>query len=188
MPGICALMGATRLASGYFQHFTPYPSASAHCHIKPIPLGVSPYVLAATRTSVRGRPPRSGLMSLCSYVLMFPALAAAMSRYGVSPYVSYSMGRSHHTKVMFLMFLCLRGKRKTACFRAKRKEICPRAKRKEKNNVTSTNPIYSACFGIFTAIASIMRRYTPLSSSMRFASWRVSSLICSIVPTCLLIL
>ena len=24
-------------------------------------------------------------------------------RYGVSPYVSYSMGRSPHTKVMFLM-------------------------------------------------------------------------------------
>ena len=86
------------------------------------------------------------------------------------------------------MFLCLRGKRKTACSRAKRKAIYLRAKRKEKNNVTSTCPIYSACFGIFTDMASIMRRYTPLSSSMRFASWRVSSLICSIVPTCLLML
>ena len=94
MPGLCALMGATRLASGYFQHFNPYSSALAHCHIsslayQPILLGVSPYVLAATRTSVRGRAPRSGLMSLCSYVLMFPALAAAKPRYGVSPYVSY---------------------------------------------------------------------------------------------------
>ena len=78
-------------------------SISIHQHIKPILLGVSPYVLSATRTSVRGRPPRSGLMSLCSYVLMFPALAAAKPRYGVSPYVSYSMGRSPHTKVMFLM-------------------------------------------------------------------------------------
>ena len=29
-----------------------------------------------TRTIVRGRPPRSGLMFLCSYVLMSPALAA----------------------------------------------------------------------------------------------------------------
>ena len=108
MPGLCALMGATRLASGYFQHFNPYSSASAHCHIsslayQPILLGVSPYVLSATRTSVRGRPPRSGLMSLCAYVLMFPALAAAKPRYGVSPYVSYSMGRSPHTKVMSLM-------------------------------------------------------------------------------------
>ena len=33
--------------------------------------------LEATRTIVRGRQPRSGLMSLCSYVLMFSALAAA---------------------------------------------------------------------------------------------------------------
>ena len=32
--------------------------------------------------------PRSGLMSLCSYVLLFTALAAAKLRYGVSPYVS----------------------------------------------------------------------------------------------------
>ncbi len=39
-------------------------------------LGVSPYVLEATRTIVRGLQPRSGLMSLCSYVLMFSALAA----------------------------------------------------------------------------------------------------------------
>ena len=49
------------------------------------PLGVSPYVLEATRTSVRGLQPRSGLMSLCPYVLMFTALAAAKPRYGVSP-------------------------------------------------------------------------------------------------------
>ena len=105
--------GVASLALGYVLHwaFSPpfkHVTASAHCHIsslayQPILLGVSPYVLAATRTSVRGRPPRSGLMSLCSYVLMFPALAAAKPRYGVSPYVSYSMGRSPHTKVMFLM-------------------------------------------------------------------------------------
>ena len=179
---MCSIGPSARLSSTSrrqpHQHISPLA-------FQPITLGVSPYVLAATRTSVRGRPPRSGLMSLCSYVLMLPALAAAMPRYGVSPYVSYSMGRSPHTKVMFL---CLRGKRKTACSRAKRKAICPRTKRKAKNNVTSTSPIYSACFGIFTAMASIMRRYTPLSSSMRFASWRVSSLICSIVPTCLLML
>ena len=31
-------------------------------------------------------------MSLCSYVLLFTALAAAEPRYGVSPYVSYSLG------------------------------------------------------------------------------------------------
>ena len=64
--------------------------------------------LEATRTLVRGRQPRSGLicflcslcsyvpavsaskprsglMSLCSYVLMFPALAAAKSHLGVCP-------------------------------------------------------------------------------------------------------
>ena len=44
--------------------------------LKSLPLGVSPYVLEATRTLVRGLQPRSGLMSLCSYVLMFTALAA----------------------------------------------------------------------------------------------------------------
>ena len=35
--------------------------------------------------SVRGRQPRSGLMPLCSYVLLFPALAANKPRYGISP-------------------------------------------------------------------------------------------------------
>ena len=100
--------GVATLALGYVLHwaFSPpfkHVTASATSAYQPIILGVSPYVLAATRTSVRGRPPRSGLMSLCSYVLMFPALAAAKPRYGVSPYVSYSMGRSPHTKVMFLM-------------------------------------------------------------------------------------
>ena len=35
--------------------------------------------LEATRTSVRGLQPRSGLMSFCSYVLMFSALAAKAS-------------------------------------------------------------------------------------------------------------
>ena len=153
-----------------------------HQHIsplayQPITLGVSPYVLAATRTSVRGRAPRSGLMSLCSYVLMFPALAAAKPRYGVSPYVSYSMGRSPIPKLCLLCSLCSY----VSAVSAKQSVSALSAK---KNNV----PTYSACFGIFTAMASIMRRYTPLSSSMRFASWRVSSLICSIVPTCLLIL
>ena len=53
--------------------------------------GVSPYVSWATRTLVRGRQPRSGLIcflcSLCSYVLLFTALAAARQRYGVSPLV-----------------------------------------------------------------------------------------------------
>ena len=67
--------------------------------------------LEATRTQVRGRPPRSGLICLlcslcslcsrgkrqaqtsnllflCSSVLMSPALAVSDSRYGVSPYVS----------------------------------------------------------------------------------------------------
>ena len=44
----------------------------------------SPYVLEATWTSVRGLLPRSGLMSLCPFVLMFTALAAAKPRYGVS--------------------------------------------------------------------------------------------------------
>ena len=67
--------------------------------------------LEATRTIVRGRQPRSGLVCflcklmllmspalsgkheryllfLCSYVLMSPALAADKTRYGVSPYVS----------------------------------------------------------------------------------------------------
>ena len=52
--------------------------------------GVSPYVSWATRTLVRGQP-RSGLIcflcSLCSYVLLFTALAAARQRYGVSPLV-----------------------------------------------------------------------------------------------------
>ena len=42
--------------------------------------GVSPYVLEATRTIVRGLQPRSGLMFLCPYVLMFTALAAAKQR------------------------------------------------------------------------------------------------------------
>ena len=61
--------------------------------------------LEATRTLVRGRQPRSGLICylcklmflcsrgkrliqtfiFCSYVLLFPALAAAKPRYGVSP-------------------------------------------------------------------------------------------------------
>ena len=108
--------GVASLALGYVLHWAFSPpfkhvtasATSAYQPIsplayQPITLGVSPYVLAATRTSVRGRPPRSGLMSLCAYVLMFPALAAAKPRYGVSPYVSYSMGRSPHTKVMFLM-------------------------------------------------------------------------------------
>ncbi len=35
--------------------------------------------LEATRKSVRDRQPRSGLMSFCSYVLMFSALAAKAS-------------------------------------------------------------------------------------------------------------
>ena len=48
-------------------------------------LGVSPYVLEATRTLVRGLQPQSGLMFLCPYVLMSPALAAAKQRYGVTP-------------------------------------------------------------------------------------------------------
>ena len=53
--------------------------------------------LEATRTLVRGLLPRSALMFLCPYVLMSPALAAAKQRYGVSPYVSYSLERSSQT-------------------------------------------------------------------------------------------
>ncbi len=44
----------------------------------------SPYVLEATWTLVRGLQLRSTLMSLCPFVLMFTALAAAKPRYGVS--------------------------------------------------------------------------------------------------------
>ena len=169
MPGICALMGATwnQGKHCYARDLRSNGGDASRVGIfsayQPIAIGVSPYVLAATRTSVRGRPPRSGLMSLCSYVLMFPALAAAMPRYGVSPYVSY---------VAYVL-------------------MSPhKAQSKEQRHINKSHnvPTYSACFGIFTAMASIMRRYTPLSSSMRLASWRVSSLICSIVPTCLLML
>ena len=41
------------------------------------------------QTSVRGYQPRSGLMSFCSYVLLFSALAAAKQRYGVSQLAYY---------------------------------------------------------------------------------------------------
>ena len=39
-------------------------------------LGVSPYVLEATRTIIRGLQPRSGLMSLCSYVFRVSGIRA----------------------------------------------------------------------------------------------------------------
>ena len=52
------------------------------------PLGASPYVPSGHADVSPWPQPRSGLMSLCSYVLLFPALAAAKPPYGVSPYVS----------------------------------------------------------------------------------------------------
>ena len=100
--------GVATLALGYVLHwaFSPpfkHVTASATSAYQPISISthnprrqplcscghadVSPWPSAAQRP----------------YVLMFPALAAAMPRYGVSPYFSYSMGRSPHTKVMFLM-------------------------------------------------------------------------------------
>ena len=65
-------------------------------------LGVRPYVPYRLRRSLRlqlcilcnlcSRGKRqaqtSNLLSFCPYVLLFPALAAAQPRYGVSPYVS----------------------------------------------------------------------------------------------------
>ena len=50
--------------------------------------------------------PRSGLMSLCSYVLLFSALAAASPRYGASPYVSCCLRRSLRRYICFLCSLC----------------------------------------------------------------------------------
>ena len=50
--------------------------------------------LEATRTIVRGRQPRSGLMSLCPYVLLFPALAAAELPLGDSLYALRVSGLS----------------------------------------------------------------------------------------------
>ena len=52
------------------------------------PHGVSPYVPSGHADASPWPQPRSGLMSLCPYVLLFPALAATKLRYGVSPYVS----------------------------------------------------------------------------------------------------
>ena len=58
-------------------------------------LGVSPYVLEATRTIVRGLQPRSDLMFFCPYVLMSPALAAntryakALAHYYISSFPHY---------------------------------------------------------------------------------------------------
>ena len=86
----------TRFASPQKQSTAPSASASALMFLE------------ATRTPVRGRPPRSGLicllcslcsyvfrakrqartsylMSFCPYVLLFPALAASAPRYGDSP-------------------------------------------------------------------------------------------------------
>ena len=111
--------------------------------------GVALMSLEATRTIVRGRQPRSGLVCflcklmllmfsavsgkheryllfLCSYVLLFSALAANMRlttnnpRYGVSPYVSWATrtlvrGQPRSglvcflCKLMLLMFSALSG-------------------------------------------------------------------------------
>ena len=51
-------------------------------------LGASPYVSSGHADVSPWLQPRSVLMFLCPYVLLFPALAAASPRYGVSPYVS----------------------------------------------------------------------------------------------------
>ena len=51
-------------------------------------LGVRPYVPFGHADVSPWPQPRSGLMSLCPYVLLFPALAAAKPPYGASPYVS----------------------------------------------------------------------------------------------------
>ena len=51
-------------------------------------LGASPYVPSGHADVSPWPQPRSGLMSLCPSVLLFPALAAINPRYGVSPYVS----------------------------------------------------------------------------------------------------
>ena len=42
-----------------------------------------PFIFCSLRELADGQP-RSGLMFLCSFVLLFTALAAAMIRYGVS--------------------------------------------------------------------------------------------------------
>ena len=53
-----------------------------------LPLGASPYVPSGHADVSPWPQPRSGLMSFCPSVLLFPALAATNPRYGVSPYVS----------------------------------------------------------------------------------------------------
>ena len=90
---------------------SPFSLAAAKLHY-----GVSPYVLETTRTLVRGLQPRSGLMFLCSFVLLFPALAAAKLRYGVSlmslcPYVYRVSGKSQNSwdvlPPLVVAFFCL---------------------------------------------------------------------------------
>ncbi len=51
--------------------------------------GVSPYVLEATRTIVRGLQPRSGLMSLCSYVFRVSGCQATLRRLPISILAPY---------------------------------------------------------------------------------------------------
>ena len=161
--------GVASLALGYVLHwaFSPpfkHVTASATSAYQPI--------------SISTHNPRRQPLCSCGHADVSPWPSAAQRPYVLMllcPYVSRVSGSHATLRRQPLCFLC---------------SLCSyvSAVSAKKNNVTSTSPIYSACFGIFTAMASIMRRYTPLSSSMRFASWRVSSLICSIVPTCLLML
>ena len=69
-------------------------------------LGVSPYVLEATRTSVRGCQPRSGLMFLCSFVFR---VSGCHKRYILCSYVPAVSGK-HERYILcsyVLMFFCL---------------------------------------------------------------------------------
>ena len=52
--------------------------------LKSLPLGVSPYVLEATRTIVRGLQPRSGLMFLCSFVSRVSGCQTTLRRQFIS--------------------------------------------------------------------------------------------------------
>gem|GEM_PF-1430873 len=53
------------------------------------PLGVSPYVLETTRTSVRGLQPRSGLMFLCPYVFRVSGCQVTLRRQSIRAYQAH---------------------------------------------------------------------------------------------------
>ena len=85
-----------------------------------LPLGASPYVPSGHADVSPWPQPRSGLMSLCPSVLLFPALAATNPRYGASLMSleatrTIVRGRQPLSGLMCilckLMFLCSRGKR-----------------------------------------------------------------------------